>query len=254
MNAIRTATASDIEIVPARQETNCICFDRTDRGISESVEEERIVIFRGAFTPDELLGVRTRIEEWGQSVKEFPARQSASRPSLNFHRRDDGTQASHLPHVFHIYGFADHASLPMPLRNHIVHISSMLMNLQNRIAGTQFDLTSGQYKTAVLRHPRGGGFLAKHMHPYLPQKIGLFLNLSEPGIDYTDGEVFFLLKGKRISTLADFRLGDILAWRYDREHGVSPIDAGARIDWSGDDGLWILNLEDIASHAQSRPT
>lgn len=235
--------APGISIVPARQEGARIQSDRSDDDIARLVRDQELVILRGVFTGDYLLELRIQIRAWGRSVPVFPAGESANRAFLNFHRLDDGTAPSVLPHIFHIYCFGDYAKLPDPLRGKVTRVSSLLLDLQNRLAGTNFDLTCGDFKTNVIRHPRGGGYLADHIHPYLPQKVSLFLNMSEPGSDYHSGEGRFKMKSNWISTFADFRLGDILAWRYDQVHGVSAIDPDAQIDWESDDGLWIFGVE-----------
>ena len=250
--AERNQAASAISIVAARHEGDRILSERPDDHIAQSIEDHEIVIFRGAFIGNYLLELRNQIRSWGRSAPVFPAGESASRPFLNFHRLDDGTAPTSLPHIFHIYGFGDYTSLPEPLRSTLWRVSSLLIDLQNRLAGTNFDLASGDFKTGVIQHPRGGGYLTNHVHPYLPQRVSLFLNLSEPGSDYQSGEARFKVKGEWVSTFADFRLGDILAWRYSQVHGISAVDSDAQIDWESDDGLWIFALEMVATHPKSR--
>ena len=103
----------------------------------------------------------------------------------------------------------------------------------------------------VGRHPRGGGHLVPHRHPYLPQKVAIFLNLSEPGVDYASGAAVFRNAGGWVDTFADFRCGDLLAWRYDLVHGISAVEPEAPLTWEGDDGLWIAAMERFEAHPHS---
>ncbi len=139
----------------AAQVNRRVAFDMADADFSRLIEAGRIVILRGVFAPDQILDLRRQITDWGRSHEEFPPGQSASRPGFNFHRRDDGGQPSHLPHLFHVFGFGAHADLPVTLRAAILDTRDLLLDLHNRLAGTAFDLRSGNVKTAVLPPPQG---------------------------------------------------------------------------------------------------
>ena len=103
-----------------------------------------------------------------------------------------------------------------------------MLIFQNELAGTCFRLEGDGFRTKVMRHPRGGGYLVAHRHPYLPQRVALFLNLSEPREDYFNGGARFKANGSWISTFEHFRIGDVLAWRYDMVHEVAPCRRGSK--------------------------
>ena len=229
----------------------------TDGALAEhraAIDDERILIFRGAFDPAEMVSLRRAVQAWGEATDEFPRGKSASIPGINFHRRDDGTAPTSMPHIFHQFAFADLASVPAGLAARLRTISTALLDFQNELAGTRFELEGDAFRTKVMRHPRGGGFLVRHRHPYLPQRVSLFLNLSEPGVDYSSGGVSYRSKGAWIETFAEFRSGDILAWRYDLIHDVRPVDPNDTLKWEGDDGFWIYALEMEEVHKASNVT
>ncbi len=130
-------------------------------------------------------------------------------------------------------------------------VSTAMLDLQNALAGTNFALDVPGFRTKVMRHPRGGGFLVPHRHPYLPQRVSIFLNLSQPGVDYSSGGVSFKAHGAWVKTFEHFRMGDILAWRYDMFHEVEPTDPNMPLRWEGDDGFWIYALEMEEVHSVS---
>jgi hypothetical protein len=210
-----------------------------------------ILVFRGAFSEAEMLGLRRAVRQWGDATEAFPNDRSASLPGLNFHRIDPEGHPSWLKHVFHQYGFSDPESLPAPLAGALRSVAGAMVDLQNRLAGTDLRLAPDALRVKVIRHPRGGGMIAPHRHPFLPQKVATFLNLSEPGRDYRNGDARFRLGGRWVSTTETFRCGDVLAWRYDLVHDIPPVDPDAPLDWTADDGLWILAPENVESHAHS---
>jgi hypothetical protein len=219
-----------------------------------ALDQQRLLIFRGAFDPAEMVALRRAVQAWGEATEEFPRGKSASVPDINFHRRDDGTAPTSMPHIFHQYGFGNLAALPTALREKLETISAALLDFQNELAGTDFKLKGDTFRTKLMRHPRGGGFLVPHRHPYLPQRVSLFLNMSEPGVDYVSGGVSYRSSGGWIVPSDDYRLGDILAWRYDMIHDVRPVDPNEPLTWEGDDGFWIYALEMDEIHKASSVT
>lgn len=240
-----------LAVVAARLSNGRIAADGDPDEHRAAVAGERLLIFRGAFDPAEMIALRRAVQDWGEATEAFPSERSASIPNLNFHRRDDGTAPTSLPHIFHQYGFGDIGGLPAELGATVRAISTALLDFQNELAGTQFLLEGDGFRTKVMRHPRGGGFLVPHRHPYLPQRVSLFLNLSEPGADYASGGVTYRTNGAWTDPFAEFRNGDILAWRYDMIHDVRPVDPHAKLKWEGDDGFWIYALEMEEVHKAS---
>ena len=239
------------EIVPVKQANGIVAAEHDGSSWREAIDRGKIVIFRGALAPDAMVALRRSLLAWGAAAPPIPVGVSASQPGLDFHRLDDGTAPTTLPHIFHQFGFATGASLPAPLAAEVRAMRHLLLDWQNRLAGTVFDRDDADFRFKAMRHPRGGGHLVSHRHPYLPQKVAIFVNLSEPGRDYASGAALFRNASGWVDTFADFRCGDLLAWRYDLVHGVSPVEPEAPLSWAGDDGLWIAAMERFEAHPHS---
>lgn len=215
-------------------------------------QDQALVILRNVWSRERMLDFRQTILEWSRSTPVWPQGVSASLPDINFHRMDDGSLPGRMAHIFHQFGFGKWDELPMKLRSDVEEIGGAMFMLQNRLAGTDFKFGSPDFRIKAIRHPRGGGHLVPHTHPYLPQKVAVFLNLSEPGVDYHSGGLRFVGPDKKwIDTYEDFRCGDLLAWRYSMMHETSPVDAEAVLDWQSEDGLWIFAMDFVESHGLS---
>lgn len=243
---------SMVDIVPVEGIGGRVVAERAGESWRAAIDEGKIIVFRGALAASSLVALRRALLEWGAATAPLAPGISASQPGLDYHRVDDGTQPTSLPHLFHQFGFARGDSLPSALADEVRSLRHLLLDWQNRLAGTSFDLEDPEFRFKALRHPRGGGHLVAHRHPYLPQKVALFLNLSEPGRDYASGAARFRNASGWVDTFADFRCGDLLAWRYDLVHAVSAVEPERPLTWEGDDGLWIAAMERFESHPQSK--
>ncbi|MFN0127179.1 MAG: hypothetical protein ACKV19_10905 [Verrucomicrobiales bacterium] len=241
-----------VEIVPVALVDGRVVAASPGKSWWKLIEAGKIVIFRGALAPGRMVGLRRALLGWGAVADPIPPGVSASRPGLDFHRVDDGTEPTTMPHIFHQFGFATGASLPAPLAAEVRALRHLLLDWQNQLAGTHFDLDDAEFRFKAMRHPRGGGHLVSHRHPFLPQKVAVFLNLSEPSRDYASGAAVFRNASGWVDTFADFRCGDLLAWRYDLVHAISRVGPESRLTWDGDDGLWIAAMERFEAHPHSK--
>jgi len=241
-----------VELVTVAQAAGRVVADADPGSWREAIAKGKIVIFRGALEPKAMGAFRRALLEWGATTPTIAAGVNASQPGLDFHRVDDGTAPTTMPHIFHQFGFATGAGLPDELRMEVRALRHLLLDWQNRLAGTAFDLDDAEFRFKALRHPRGGGHLVAHRHPYLPQKVAVFLNLSEPGRDYASGAAVFRNASGWVDTFRDFRCGDLLAWRYDLVHGISKVDPELLLTWDGDDGLWVAAMERFETHPRSK--
>ncbi len=257
MNLNELCTA---DIVPVALVAGRVVADRAATCWRAPIDRGKIVIFRGAFQPRAMVALRRALQTWASQTPAMPRGVSASQAGLNFHRLDDGTQPTSLAHIFYQFGIVDgpadgDASAGAPPKDLAAEVRAMrvaLLDWQNQLAGTAIDANAPEFRFKAMRHPRGGGHLVSHRHPYLPQKVAIFLNLSEPGVDYASGCARFRNAAGWVDTHADFRCGDLLAWRYDLVHGITEVEPSAPLQWTGDDGLWIAAMEWIDSHPHSR--
>jgi hypothetical protein len=252
MSNSTTHAPSGLSVRSATLEGGRIVHADADADLANDILESRtIVILRSVFPKALMVELRRGIIAWGEATAEIERGVSASKPGINFHRRDDGTMPSSLQHIFHQYGFGDWENLP-DVAQKLLPVCEAALELQNRLAGTDFALRTDMWRLKAMRHPRGGGYLQTHTHPFLPQKVSVFINLSEPGVDYHSGAARFRSKTGRVDTHEEFQMGDVLAWRYDLLHDVSPVDGGQPLTWDGDDGLWIAAVEGADVHPKSK--
>ncbi len=243
---------STVDIVPVTLADGRVIAGSDPSNWRDAIDQGKIVIFRGAYRPEAMVALRRALLAWGVETPAIAPGVSASLPGLDFHRLDDGSAPTTLPHVFHQFGVATGEALPGDLAGEVRAMRHALLDWQNRLAGTDFDLDTPEFRFKAMRHPRGGGHLVSHRHPYRPQKVAIFLNLSEPGADYRSGTARFRNATGWVDTHEEFRCGDLLAWRYDLVHCITEVEPGMPAQWAGDDGLWIAAMEAIHVHPRSK--
>lgn len=242
---------SDFEPVLEVQTTPGDDLIRTEMPLAEiarKVIERQIVILKNAFPGSKLLDFRAAIAEWALSVPLFShgtALQDVG-PAQNIHRIDDDPNKSAAPHIYHTFNFNDFAALSPRLRAACLEIYEPMRRLQNELTENTAEFSSPQdrfrLRPQVMQYPVGGGFIASHRHTFLPQKIGLILNLSRRGIDYTSGGTRFELPGGSVDIEERHGLGDIALFRYDLDHEVTPVEPASRIGWELERGRWVAVL------------
>jgi hypothetical protein len=156
-----------------------------------------------------------------------------------------------LPHIFHQFAFGNHGLVKQDVGEAGEVISAAMRQLQNDLAGTEFDFSLSGYRLKVLHYPAGGGFLARHAHPLEPQRIGLITGGSIIGQDFFAGGTYFATPFGLVDTTAYHDLGDIVLFRYDLAHGVSVVDENKNLDWNSEAGKWSIVLELRETHALS---
>tara|TARA_Y100000389_G_C17385406_1_gene476718 strand:- start:63 stop:725 length:663 start_codon:yes stop_codon:yes gene_type:complete len=95
-------------------------------------------------------------------------------------------------------------------------------------------------RVQVIHYPVGGGFFATHKHPRYPTNYGLILNLSKRKRDFIKGSTNFYYK-KKIIDLEKMKVnqGDLILFRFDLKHFISPIDPKEDLSFSIK-GRWTL--------------
>jgi len=223
-----------------------------DSELAALVSAGRVVILKGAFAPETMFDLRRAVVRWGKTTEPFPHGPSPSaHPHINYHRIDDGQIVSSLPHVFHQNCFNDLAAIAGQIGQLVGSVAELMRDLQNRVAGTDFDFDLAGLRTKVLRYPRGGGYLSEHQHPLEPQRLGLITSLSRVGDDFVKGGTTFRTPFGFVDTNESHDIGDIIIFRYDLIRAVAPVDEEEPIDWDGESGKWSMLLELRETHGQS---
>jgi hypothetical protein len=229
-----------------------IVSEASDEEIAGLVSAGQVVILKGAFEAKTMLEYRAALTRWALENATFPhGRSPGDFPEVNFHRVDDGVIKSVCPHVFHQFGFNTIEGLEEYVGRPSREIAGSMRALQNRIAGTDFPLSLTGLRLKILHYPAGGGFLTEHSHPLEPQRIGLITSLSRIGEDVTAGATCFRTPAGRVDTTHSHDIGDIVAFRYDLPHEVTPVDEHKTLNWNSDAGKWSVVLELRETHALS---
>lgn len=239
-------------LIQSRLTNDSIKSELSDSEIAALVSNGRVVILKSVFDPTAMINFRGAVADWCRRTATYPHGIAPSTtPTLNYHRVDDGKIASALPHVFHQICFNDVDALDGEVGQQARWIVGAMKDLQNRVAGTQFDFTLTGLRTKVLRYPNGGGYLAEHFHPREPQRVGLILSLSRIGDDFAQGGTTFRTPFGFVDTNQYHDIGDVIIFRYDLAHGVRAVDPEKELDWDAESGKWTVLLELRETHGQS---
>jgi hypothetical protein len=241
-------------LVPVRLSRGVIAADLDDVALIDALGDGCVVILKGAFAADEMIVLRNAAMRWAREEPEFPdGRSPDETPMLNYHRFDNGTYPSRMPHVFHQYGLNALDDLPAYFRDPAAAVTGPMTDLQNRVAQTDWDVSVTGLRTKIMHYPSGGGFLTKHIHQFEPQRVGLILSLSRVGIDARCGGTTFETPTGIVDTSEYHDIGDVVMFRYDLPHEVPVVDPGGPVEWDADTGKWSVVLELRQNSRLSRP-
>ena len=95
-------------------------------------------------------------------------------------------------------------------------------------------------KVQVIHYPVGGGFFAEHQHQRYPTNYGIILTLSKKGRDFSTGVTNFRMKKKKINIEKyNITAGDIILFRYDLKHSISPCNPKENLSFNKK-GRWTM--------------
>ena len=230
-----------IQIYSARYTDGGVECDADPATIARAVYAKGVVLLKDVFDPEALARLRTTVFEWSLGVE--PQVES----EVSFHRIDHLPEKSQTPHIFHAYNlYLREGAIEPKLDEAVRPYFTAMKHLQNTLTKNDADFApdlQGRFlRPQLLQYPSGGGFFERHVHPFLPQRIGLIAALSQHGVDFETGGTYFEVRGEAISIDSRHDMGDIALFRYDVPHGVTPIDADAELDWRSQRGRWIMAL------------
>ena len=238
-----------IELEPAKFTGGKIVTQASHEAIAERVAAGNIVILRGVFEPEYVIRLRDAVHQWGLST---PAT-NPSDPKATWHRIDDEPPMSQTKRIFHAYVliFDDNDRLVLDPANDqfgmgevLAPVCKAMRDLQNSLTGTAGtwlpDSDGHCFRPQIIHYPSGGGYFDTHLHPILPQKIGLILNLSQIGTDFSTGSTRFETGGAELDTEGQQLQGDLCLFKYDLPHDISRVDEADTLDWTSKRGRWTL--------------
>jgi hypothetical protein len=222
-----------------------ISADEPLHEIGRLVMQGQIVIIKGVFRQweEELLALRRDVFRWGMETPPL----DVPDPQTNCHCLQAGvSKLQKTPHVYHSFNFNRPSILPISLAGPLRKYFGALADFQNGITGNSARLEGfedGQtLHPQLIQYPQGGSLFGRHVHPLLPQRIGLIAGLSKRGKDFTKGAACFEVDGAVIDTEFFHDFGDIALFRFDLPHWVSSSDPKDKFDWADESGRWSMVL------------
>lgn len=209
------------------------------------LEQKNIVLLKHVFSKDLLSSIKTAVHAWGQATAISPAQ---TMRDDNFHSFESGISPRQKTlHQYHAYNFNQILNLPADLKNLLMAVFEPMRQFQNRLTGQnaqwQLDASGKKLHPQVIHYPCGGGMFAAHVHPLLPQQLGLILSISQRGVDFDCGGAGFELPdGSLVDTASEHEQSDLLMFRYDLRHWVSLVNPEEALDRNSIRGRWVMVL------------
>jgi hypothetical protein len=162
--------------------------------------------------------------------------------------RDPGTGAQRplTPKGHRRFNFNRPEELPRDLSEKLLAVYEPLLVFQNRLTQQAATFTNDSQgrraRPQLIQYPRGGGMFGRHLHTLEPQRIGLILGLSQRGVDFQSGGTHFDVEGTDVSSEDAHDIGDMLLFRFDIPHWITPVDMSQPCDFSLASGRWTAVL------------
>lgn len=228
----------------ARWESGGLRADCPLPDLFDEVMDRHIVVLRNAFPPDQLTRLREDVHGWSQRVEGKPPQTYIDE---NFHSIESGiSPRQKTPHNYHAYNFNQLQSMEDRLSDALLEVFEPLRVFQNNLTGQSAtfgrDAEGHKLHPQVIQYPAGGGMFGRHSHPLEPQRIGLILGISERGHDFETGATHFDIDGEDIGTDRVHNIGDMILFRFDVPHWITPVDPDAALDYGSSRGRWTLVL------------
>lgn len=150
------------------------------------------------------------------------------------------------PQLFHDHTFDAVLDLTGSTKQTLLGVFNPLRHLWNQLTGNdqEFGIRKGQpyFHPQVTHYPLGGSFFGRHWHPLNPQKVGTILALNQYGKDYHSGGTGYIIHNHVVETEGFQDMGDVILFRYDLPHWVSPSSFADRFNWENPAGRWVAVL------------
>lgn len=208
------------------------------------VNEPNIVIIKNIFPEDVLKNVIDSTLEWSKIV---PLKEEPDDFVSNSHkRRLHIAKIQQAPQLFHDHTFDNLPNLEEPYKSALLSIFDPIRKFWNSLTGynEEFGVKKGQpyLHPQITHYPMGGSFFGRHWHPLNPQKVGLITALNKYGRDYHSGGTGYVINDTIIETEGFQDIGDMILFRYDLPHWVSPSSFADRFSWDDPRGRWVAIL------------
>ena len=234
-----------IETVP-REFGEKISFGNTNKIIGEDIMKHgSIYCIKNCLRQESIDRLRKEVFDHYSSVTQTKISYDGSTVYQNYHSIEKGVSSLQKSlHYFHGYVFNQIKDLPSSIKPSIEGLFNSLVSFYNELTcqdrklhGTHAD--GKRFRPQIFQYPAGGGMFSTHIHPLEPQKIGVILGLSKRGRDFNEGGTGFETpEGTLVDTSSTQDMGDIVLFRYDLRHWVTPCDINSSLDDNKSNGRW----------------
>ena len=209
------------------------------------IQNGTVYCIKHCLHPESIDRVRAMVCDYYQTIPQTNISYDALTSTQNYHSIESGISPRQKTfHYFHGYVFNRIEELAPDIGPHIHGLFHSLASFYNSLTGQNRSLIGAhadgkQFRPQIFQYPLGGGMFAAHSHPLEPQKIGIILGFSKQGRDYNEGGAGFEAPdGSIIDTGPIQDIGDIVLFRYDLKHWVSPCDIKSALQDNDRNGRW----------------
>ncbi|QIP11674.1 hypothetical protein G8759_03010 [Spirosoma aureum] len=208
------------------------------------VNEPNIVIVKTGIPAELLTKVIEGTRQWAAQT---PLAEGPDTFDNNQHKqRLHIAKIQQAPQLFHDHTFDAIVELESTFKQTLLSVFDPMRNFWNSLTGNEeaFGIRKGEpyFHPQVTHYPLGGSFFGRHWHPLNPQKVGMILALNQYGKDYTSGGTGYVINNHIVETEGYHDLGDMILFRYDLPHWVSPSSFADRFNWDDPAGRWVSIL------------
>ena len=208
------------------------------------VNEPNIVIVKTGISQALLDGAIEATRTWSA---ETPLAESPDTFRNNQHKhRLHIAKIQQAPQLFHDHTFDDLDGIGGNYRENLMPVFDPLRQFWNSLTGNreEFGFQEGKayFHPQITHYPMGGSFFGRHWHPLHPQQVGQILALNQYGQEYHSGGTGYIINDTIVETEGHQDRGDLILFRYDLPHWVSPSSFADRFSWDDPAGRWVAIL------------
>ena len=205
---------------------------------------ENIYIVKGYYSVREIDKIKQICLEFSNEIE--PAWYPCVDDCPDYHRLHNNYPKAHVQSIQHAYYFhrwnGNHSlfnffSNIFNMKSVLVDSNNIDMDFLNNIPST-----GPIARVLVHQYPRGGGGQKEHIDPVSPYaKIQTIIQASVPNKDYRSGGLYInTSETGKVYLDGMTNKGDLIVMSPGIKHGVEAIDPECELDWSKDDGRWII--------------
>jgi len=205
---------------------------------------ENVYIVKSYYSVQEIDKIKQTCLDFAKTIE--PAWYPCVDDCPDYHRLHNNYPKAHVKSIQHAYYFHRWNG-----NHHLFNFFSDIFNIKASMVNS--NKTALEYlnnipstgpiaRVLVHQYPRGGGGQKEHIDPVSPYaKIQTIIQASIPNKDYHCGGLYINTNDTgKVYLDGITNKGDLIVMSPGIKHGVEAIDPEFELDWSRDDGRWII--------------